>query len=608
MTGYVARAIENRETLVVEAGTGVGKTFAYLVPAVLSGKKVIISTATRYLQKQIYSKDLPRVLEALGIAVDTVLLKGRANYLCLERLEQAFRGQSLIDRRDNRMVKRIYEWSKVDSGGDIGDFPDLGEDAPLWVSLTSTSENCLGSRCPKFDRCCVVAARNAAKQADIVIVNHYLLFSDMELKEEGVSQLLPDVETVIVDEAHHLGDIADQFFSISFSASQCMQFLADMRVTGEEAKNLELRNSCTGFEVATKKMAQALGGVESRDFIAKALEDSAVAAARSALADAMAKLEAVLAPLRDSLEQLSRLHARIREMRRNFAAVFETGSDYVGWYQRSGGSFRLYASPAEVSELLGGKAKLYKANWIYTSATLSVASDFSYFLSRTGLEEDCSCVALDSPFDYTEQVALYLPTGLPEPNDAGYTLSLLEASYPLLEMSQGGVFFLFTSHRALQVASRAMQKATDYTLLVQGDMSKAELIRRFCNTPDAVLLGTASFWGGVDVRGAGLRCVIIDRLPFASPADPLTQGRMRRAREQGHDFFRDFTLPEAVISLRQGIGRLVRDESDRGVVMIGDKRLRTKSYGRVFLDSLPPMKRFGDIESLRPYLGGTAAG
>ena len=631
MTRRVAEAIAGRSNLVVEAGTGVGKTFAYLVPAVLFGGKVVISTATRYLQDQIYEKDLPLVLEALNVAADTALLKGRSNYLCLERLEQAWRSRSLDAERSD-VIERVYRWSKTAPGGDISDFDGLGEDDPLWASMTSTSENCLGAGCPKYEQCCVVKARNRALEANLVVVNHYLLLADMTLKEEGFGQLLPEVGTVIVDEAHQLGDIADQFFSTAFTSHQVMQLLHDLRGEGDEAKTPALTDASAEVTAAVKAMVQALSRLPSREATSVALKDDNAAAAQRSLAWAIGRLADALRPLEGRSEQLDNLVKRCQDLQTQFMLVLAPGDDAdggadedtaedeepgtasqacarIGWYQAEANSFRFYSSPADVTPLLGEKQKLYDANWIYTSATLSLGGDFSYFLSRSGLDEGCACVALDSPFDYAEQAALYVPKNLPEPGRPGHTESVVEVAYPLLEMVQGsrggdagGAFFLFTSHRALKVAAEKIGGETDYTLLVQGTAPKARLIRRFRAAPGAVLLGTASFWEGVDVRGAGLRCVIIDKLPFASPADPLTRGRSALAARAGRSYFREASLPEAVIALRQGIGRLIRDEADAGVVMIGDTRLRTRNYGRVFLDSLPPMKRCSRVESLRPYL------
>ena len=598
----VVNAIESGEKLVVEAGTGVGKTFAYLLPAVLSGRKVIISTGTRYLQDQIYSRDLPRVLKALGIDADTALLKGRGNYLCLERLEQAWQTRSLDD-SDDGMIERVYRWSKTGTDGDIGDFEELGEDDPRWPLLTSTIENCLGSHCPKYDKCCVVAARNRAQQADIVIVNHYLLLADMNLKEEGFGQLLPTVDTVIVDEAHQLSGIADRFFSISFGSGQCTQFLREMRAVGDTAKTPELMNITAELEAAVKAMAKALASLPEKEATAVALENDDVAAAQRTLSEVLKQLTRALEALKRQSDQLLNLWERAAEMTRRFAVVLEVSSDQIGWYEKGRGTFRFQSNPADVAPLLCDKQALYDANWIYTSSTLSLDGDFTHFLNQVGLDEGCTCVAVGSPFDYAEQAALYVPADLPEPGSPDHTASVVEASYPLLEMAQGGAFFLFTSHRALQAAAQKIGGETDYILLVQGEAPKFELIQRFYNTPNAVLLGTSGFWEGVDVRGAGLRCVIIDKLPFASPADPLIQGRIRKAEQDGCNFFRESTLPEAVISLRQGIGRLIRDENDRGVVMIGDPRLRTRAYGKVFLKSLPPMKRCGRLDSLRPYFG-----
>ena len=603
MARRVADLLEENGNLVIEAGTGVGKTLAYLLPTVLSRKKVVISTGTRYLQDQIYSKDLPLVLRALGAAPDTALLKGRANYLCVERLEQMWQARSLDDTA-NSMVERIHMWSKTTPDGDISGFDGLGEDEPLWVSLTSTNENCLGAHCPKFEKCHVVAARNRAMRADIVVINHYLLLADMALKDEGFGQLLPEVDAVIVDEAHQLGSVADNFFSTSFSSYQCTQFLRDIRMEGDEAKTPELMNACAEMESVLTAMTKALADLPKRGTTSAALEDDDVAAARRALADALLQLAGALKTLQGQSEHLDSLSDRAKTMRQRFGIVFESESELVGWYQVGQSTFRFHASPNDVAPLLGEKHGLYDdAAWVYTSATLSVGGDFTYFLAQTGLDDTCNCAALDSPFDYAEQAALYVPSHLSDPNAPDHTASVVEASYPLLEMARGGVFFLFTSHRALREAAKKIAGETDYALLVQGTVPKVELIQRFYETPNAVLIGTSGFWEGVDVRGAGLCCVIIDRLPFASPADPLTQGRIRSAKEQGRDYFRETTLPEAVISLRQGIGRLIRDETDRGVVMIGDKRLRTRGYGKIFLNSLPPMKRCGRLDSLRSYLG-----
>ena len=602
MAQYVVWAIESGANLVVEAGTGVGKTFAYIVPAILSGKRVLISTGTRYLQDQIYLTDLPLVLEALGMATDVAVLKGRANYLCLERLQQAWQSRAL-DEQNDRLVASVYRWSQTTADGDISDFDEMGEDDALWQSLTSTSENCLRADCPRFDQCHVFKARERARQADVVIVNHYLLLADMSLKEQQVGGLLPDMDTIIVDEAHQLNAVADQFFSISFSGSQCMRFLCDLRLVGDQVKTPTLMNAAAELEDALRHMWRAFDKLPERSMTRDALEHDEVEAARRALAGALEQLAVLLKPLRVQSEQLSNLADQAATLHEQFNIVCSSDGDRIGWYQRGRSTFHLHAtSLTETTQVFSDKYQLYNANWIYTSATLSLDGDFTYFLNQVSLDQNCTCVALDSPFDYAEQAALYVPENIPAPNDPGHTACVVDIGCRLLEMAQGGVFFLFTSHRALREAARRLADRSGYTLLVQGNAPKVELINRFRETPRTVLLGTAGFWGGVDVRGSGLRCVIIDRLPFDSPEDPLTKGRIRKAKEQGRNYFMERSLPEAVISLRQGVGRLIRDETDMGVVMIADKRLRTKSYGKIFLDSLPPMKHCGQLESLHLYL------
>jgi ATP-dependent DNA helicase DinG len=611
MAGRVALALENRAPLVVEAGTGTGKTFAYLVPALLSGRRVLISTGTRTLQDQLFNKDLPQVAAAIGVPARVALLKGRSNYLCHYRFKQLSSQKSLAGTRD-RMVARIERWSGITKSGDLAEVPDLGDAHPLWPQVTSTRDNCLGARCAEIGRCHVFDARRRAVDADVVIVNHHLLLADLALKEDGFGDLLGAADAVILDEAHQIPDLATQFFGTRVGSRQVELAVRDTR--------LELAQLSPGGSL----LASELGAVEkSLAELAEQLRRSARPdwlAADSPFADAAQELVNSLRVLSTELNEqgggagVTQAAARAAELAGRLETVLHAedneGARSVELTQRG---FTLSLLPFDVAGRFSQMAGASKAAWVFTSATLSVGEDFAHFTSRLGLG-DAETLAIASPFDFESQALLYLPPGLPDPASPAHTQAVVDLSVPLIEASAGGAFVLFTSHRALQRAADLLRgrwtELGEFPLLVQGEAPREQLLRRFRDSGNAVLLGTASFWEGVDVKGDALRLVIIEKLPFASPDDALTKARIEHLKANGGNAFREYQLPEAALALKQGVGRLIRSETDRGVVVICDPRLVDKPYGRVFRSSLPPMpvtRAAADAEKFLRRIAGTPA-
>jgi len=609
MAEHVAAALGGRETLIVEAGTGTGKTFAYLVPALMSGRRVIISTGTRALQDQLYHRDLPAVCSALGRPVRIALLKGRANYLCRHRLDlaeqQAYaRG---VRREVALAIPKVRAWSRVTRRGDIAELPGYGEQDPVWPWVTSTRENCLGAECPKYDECFVLAARREAQAADIVVVNHYLLMADLVLKEEGFGDLLPGADAIVIDEAHQLPDIAAQFLGYSVSTRQMSALAKD--IAGELLLSQQMAGSVDaalmGLDAQVAAVVAATGGMEARlehsQWPERLIEGlNGLAARATELADVLAPLagegQGTYQRLRERLvESAERLHLLTRE-------EAEGG---VRWAESSSRNVSCHYAPVDVASQLAGLMQAQASAWILTSATLAVGDDFSHYKRRSGLSHARS-MRFESPFDFANQALLYLPKGLGDPGAPGHTRAVIAAALPVLEASGGRAFLLFTSHRALREGAEELRHAWNdappVQMLVQGDTSRDQLLRQFREAGNAVLLGTGSFWEGVDVKGAALSVVIIDKLPFAAPDDPLLKARLDAIRAQGGNPFFDEQVPQAVIALKQGVGRLIRDTGDFGVVMICDPRLVTKGYGRAFLASLPPMKRSREVEEVRGFL------
>ncbi|MEN8106510.1 MAG: ATP-dependent DNA helicase [Pseudomonadota bacterium] len=590
MATAVAAAIDNQDQLIVEAGTGTGKTFAYLMPVLHSGQRVIISTGTRHLQDQLFNHDLPKVREALQVPVKTALLKGRSNYLCHHRLALAT-DEGRLPARQLHELERVRAWSARTRSGDIAGLGEVPEHSPVWPRVTSTADNCLGQECDYFRDCFVVKARRAAMEADVVVINHHLLFADMALKEEGFGELLPGVDAVIIDEAHQLPEVASLFFGTSVSSHQLLDLGRDIQLehVREAGDMAELPEAAQRLEHIVRQLRLALGG-QDRRAAWEAVEDNADVTA--SLAELAAGLEQLVDWLQVASERGKGLEScwqRARVLQERLLQFQqESAVDSIQWFETRRRSFRLNQTPLDVAPAFSRALEVLPATWVFTSATLAVGSSFEHYAARLGLDA-AQTLQLDSPFDYNRNALLYLPQNMPEPNAREYTRTVVERAREVLAASAGRAFLLFTSHAALREAASLLEDDFNYPLLVQGSKPRNELLEEFRQLGNAVLLGTSSFWEGVDVRGEALSCVIIDKLPFASPGDPVLQARIDAMRTQGRNPFMEYQLPQAVIALKQGVGRLIRDVDDRGVLVICDPRLQSRSYGRVFLGSLPDM-------------------
>ena len=593
----VAEAIRDNAILVVEAGTGTGKTFAYLVPALLAGGKVIISTGTKNLQDQLFQKDLPMVRDALKAPVSVALLKGRSNYVCHYHLARTESDGMFKTREDIKHLGKIKQYAKVSDSGDKGGLADVPENAPIWMQVTSTRDNCLGQECPNHKECFVLKARTEAMKADIVVVNHHLFFADVMLRDEGVAELLPACNTVIFDEAHQLPETASLFFGESLSTTLLLDLARDTRLEAAAgAKDFApLPKACDELDKAARDL-RLVFKKEGR-MPATATENfKEFAPALKTLGEKLTQLSGLLEKQAERSEGLENCWQRTQALVQQLKQ-WQTGDepDQVRWLEVFHHSLQLNTTPLSIAEIfekqIGGSARA----WIFTSATLAVKQDFSHYQSEMGLLK-AKTACWDSPFNYAEQALLYVPANLPEPNSEGYTEAVVQAALPLIEASKGRAFLLFTSLRAMQRAHEILQAEFDrrgwnYPLLLQGEGSRNELLTRFRSLGNAVLLGSQSFWEGVDVRGEALSLVIIDKLPFAPPDDPVLAARIAQLSKQGRNAFMEYQLPRAIITLKQGAGRLIRDETDRGVLMICDPRLISKPYGKRIWQSLPPMKR-----------------
>jgi len=597
MAERIAEALQLREVLLIEAGTGTGKTFAYLIPALLSGRRVLISTGTRTLQDQLFARDLPLLGAALGRPVRTALLKGRANYLCRARLDSGAAQGELLRDAGGALAARVREWAALTRTGDLAELADLTDTHPLRPRITSTRENCTGGKCPEFSRCHVFAARRAALEAELIVVNHHLLLADLALKEDGFGDLLPSVDALILDEAHQLPDLAAEFFGTTCSSRQLDLFLQDARVelrlAGTPARKITpclrlleepLHEALAAFRGPERRIAWAeLSGAEREQ----------LEALSRAVGECIAAVVALL-----GAEKSASLQARAAELAQALTTIQSTeASQGARSVIVTARGFTLSLLPYDISERFHGLVHQHPTAWVFTSATLALAGDFGHFSTRLGLK-DAATLCLESPFDYERQGLLLLPKGLPDPSAPGYTEAVIAAARPLIAAADGGAFLLFTSHRALALAACVLRSAEpERLLLVQGEGPREQLLRRFRESGRAVLLGTASFWEGVDVQGAALRLVVIDKLPFTSPDDPLLRARVEYLKNSGGNPFRDYQLPEAALALKQGVGRLIRSEQDRGVVAICDPRLTGRGYGRSFLAVLPPFPVTRDSEA-----------
>ncbi len=606
LAGRIEQALGHPSIFIAESGTGTGKTFAYLVPALRSGKKILISTGTRNLQDQLFARDLPRVRDALGAPAACALLKGRGNYLCLHRLERTVGEGRFASRAEAGDLHKVEGWARRTRRGDIAELGEVSEDSPLWPLVTSTADNCLGAKCGDYDACFVNKARREALAAEVLVVNHHLFFADLALREEGFGQLLPGADAVIFDEAHQLPEIASNFFGVSLGSSQLLGLARD--TTAEELKEKSgvagLAATAARLEKASADFRLALGREPRREPWQKL--------------ETLARFHPALSELRAALADLGRLLAAAAARGAGLAKCSERASDlldrlelvadrqpaeFVTWIETGPHGFILRLTPLDIAPLFRPFLDEGKS-WIFTSATLAVDGRFDHFQGQLGIES-ADTERWDSPFDYARQALLYLPEGLPEPAAPDYTERALEAALPVLAASRGRAFLLFTSHRALKLAADWLPGRVTHPLFVQGSAPRAELLERFRVSGDGVLLGTASFWEGVDVRGEALSCVIIDKLPFAAPDDPVLAARAAALEAAGRSPFRELQLPAAVLALKQGAGRLIRDETDRGVLMVCDPRLLTKGYGKTFLASLPPMPRTRTLADVQAFFAAT---
>jgi ATP-dependent DNA helicase DinG len=594
----IETAIQENKQLVAEAGTGTGKTFAYLVPALLSGGKVIVSTGTKTLQDQLFHRDVPAVRDALKVPVTVEMLKGRANYVCHFHLERSANEGRFVSREDANYIHVIRNFVENSKTGDKAELIEVPENATIWPSVTSTRDNCMGQECNFYKDCFVMDARKRALAADVVVVNHHLFFADVMLRDEGVSELLPSANTVIFDEAHQLPEVAGLFFGEDVSTSQLLELARD-----SEAEYITTAKDCPALQEAANVLEKSVRDFRlvfayegSRMPVKKAL---ALKNFEAAYVEMQAKLQALTnvletqAPRDPALENCWQRGAGLMVQLQRWLAAENT--NLVRWVEVFTQSVQLHATPLSVAEGFSKQLNASPRAWIFTSATLAVKSDFSHYISQMGLS-NANTGYWESPFDYGKQALFYVPENMPEPNSPGYSAAVAAVALPVIQASSGRAFVLCTSLRAMREIHALLKEAfeqngIEYPLMMQGESSRSELLERFRKRGNAVLVGSQSFWEGVDVRGEALSCVIIDKLPFAPPDDPVLAARIDKMNEEGKNAFMEYQLPYAVITLKQGAGRLIRDEADSGVLMICDPRLISKPYGRKIWQSLPPFKR-----------------
>ena len=599
----VLAAIESSGVLIAEAGTGTGKTFAYLAPALIAGGRVIVSTGTKTLQDQLFHRDLPLVRETLGVPATLALLKGRANYVCLHHVEESAAGGLFASREEAKDIHAIARFAGRSSSGDKAECLEVPEFSAAWARATSTRENCLGSKCRHYEDCFVMKARKAANDADLVVVNHHLFFADVVLRDEGVMDLLPSANTIVFDEAHHLPDLARLFFGQSVSTAQVVELARDARAAQllHAKESPAIGEAAQEADRAARDVRIALGTGTGRFGAAQLAANGELGRALDAVDEKLGALGEHLAAQAERGDELRNAHARATQLREAIADWRgEGGEGAVRWVEAYAQSAVFNRTPLDVGPIFAQQVADGKRAWIFTSATLSVGGDFRHFQSELGLAE-AATRHWESPYDFGSQALLYVPEGLPEPNSPGYTEAVIDATYPVIEAAGGRAFLLFTSLRAMEAGHLRLKEklagsGLDWPVYLQGTAGKNELLERFRGTANAILVGSQSFWEGVDVKGGALSLVVIDKLPFNPPDDPVLAARIEQINRAGGNAFMDYQVPRAVIALKQGAGRLIRDETDRGVLVICDPRLVTKPYGKRIWRALPPFRRSRSLE------------
>ncbi|WDZ98443.1 ATP-dependent DNA helicase [Herbaspirillum sp. WKF16] len=635
MAKAIASAIANQGTLIAEAGTGTGKTFAYLVPALLWGGKVIVSTGTKTLQDQLYNRDIPTVRRALHAPVSVALLKGRSNYVCHFHLERTLQNGRLTAREDVGYLREISRFVKTTSSGDKAELTKVPETAPVWNLVTSTRDTCFGSECQYYQDCFVMKARKEAQQADVVVVNHHLFFADVALKDTGIAELLPSANTVIFDEAHQLPETATLFFGETVSTSQVLELCRDVLAEGlsHARDGADWPRVVAPVERAARDLRLAFPEDSVRLALNQIAPSAAFFPALDTLKDCMDDMIAVLEKQAERAESIQQCRDRANEILRQLEtwnapeapagksakppakalAAEKDGQDpapeekpfYVLWVEAFSSSLQLHRTPLSIAPIFNKQREGTPRSWIFTSATLAVKRDFNHYAAQMGLW-NAPAHSWPSPFNYAEQGLLYVPQNLPQPNSFEYTDAVIDAALPTIEAAGGRCFFLCTTLRAVNRAAERLRaefeaRGLGFPLFVQGEAGRTELLDRFRAAGNGVLIGSQSFWEGVDVRGDALSLVIIDKLPFSPPDDPVLAARISEMEKQGLNGFVHHQLPSAIINLKQGAGRLIRDEGDRGVLMICDPRIITKNYGRRIWQSLPPFKRTRELSLVQEF-------
>jgi len=607
MAQAVAKAIADENQLVIEAGTGTGKTFAYLVPALLSGKKTIISTGSKNLQEQLFHRDLPLMTNALGFHGNVALLKGRANYLCLDRLSRQMVESHTNDAADPQLLTQLVKvrsWSSETRTGDLGECDDLPEDSMIIPTITSTNDNCLGKECPSYTDCFVSKARRRALEADVVVVNHHLFLADLAIKETGFGELIPEADVFIFDEAHQLPDIASQYFGQSVSSRQMQELAKDIEIAYRtEAKDMrQLQKVGEKLVQSSMDLRIVLGDSGYRGNWREAMASPSILREVERVKDSLDFAIDVLKIALGRSQLLDTAFERANLIKGRIDRVCDVSiTGYSYWFDTTPRHFSLHITPLSVADKFHEQMEMKQGTWIFTSATLAVNDDFGHFTHRLGLKP-AEQFSLPSPFDYTNQARLCVPRYLPEPNSPGLADKLVRMLAPVIEQNDGRCFFLCTSHSMMRELGEKFRETLDLPVLLQGETSKQKTLAEFMELGNALLVATGAFWEGIDVRGDALSCVIIDKLPFTAPDDPLLKARIEDCRLRGGEPFAQVQLPDAVITLKQGVGRLIRDKKDKGALIICDNRLVTRDYGGIFLGSLPPIPRTRDLDVVNSFL------